>query len=97
MSTCISLHGEYSEHVLPGTKFSEFDCDRCYAFAEDAALAEVERLRAKVARVEALAEDGGETCLSESDYGPDAETFEAVRVEDIRAILAEPERDEERA
>lgn len=57
MSKCISMHGEYSEHDLPGTKFGEFDCNLCYAFDEDAAMAEVVRLRAKVARVEALADD----------------------------------------
>lgn len=96
MSTCISQHGEYSEHDLPGTKFSEFDCNRCFAFSEDAALAEVERLRSKVTRVEALADDLTAS-LDPSQALPQMRTRDFLRkVESaIRAALAEPERDEE--
>lgn len=48
MSTCISRHGEYSDHE-PGDW-----CPRCGAFNEDAIVAERDRLRAAVERVRAL-------------------------------------------
>lgn len=85
MSTCISQHGEYSEHDLPGTKFSEFDCNLCYAFVEDAALAEIERLRAKVVRVEALASTWEGWAARRSTTRVDAFRDAA---EDLRAALA---------
>jgi len=46
VSACISWHGEYGEHEH-GTAdvHEEFICSRCGAFDEDAALAEIERLR----------------------------------------------------
>ena len=47
MSTCISREGEYSEHEL--AEKPEFMCSRCFAFDEDAAVAEVARLRALLA------------------------------------------------
>ena len=49
MSTCISWHGEYSEHEHgPGGIEDEFTCARCGVFDELAALAEIERLRCEV-------------------------------------------------
>ncbi len=56
MSTCISRHGEYSDHALAaeGNAVERFVCERCFAIAEDdlftsydALLAEVEKLRAE--------------------------------------------------
>lgn len=43
--------------------------------------------RERIARAEELVREGGETCLSEADYGPDAPTFVAVRVEDLKEAL----------
>ena len=48
MSTCISRHGEYSNHIPDG----RFGCTRCGVFDEYAVLAEVDALRAE--RDEAL-------------------------------------------
>lgn len=47
MSTCISMSGEYSDHELTN-EAEPFLCQRCFAFAEDAATAEVRRLRGYV-------------------------------------------------
>lgn len=44
MSKCISRHGEYSEHEFGGDA-PEFTCNLCSVFDEDAALAEVAKLR----------------------------------------------------
>lgn len=44
MSRCISLHGEYSDHEFTPEQ-GEFICARCDVLDEDAALAEIERLR----------------------------------------------------
>jgi hypothetical protein len=44
MSACISSEGEYSDHEI-SAEF-EFVCNRCFSFDEDAAVAEVRRLRA---------------------------------------------------
>ena len=48
MSKCISSHGEYSEHE-PGPH--PFVCAWCGVFDEDAAVAEVERLRTEMAEL----------------------------------------------
>ena len=53
MSKCISREGEYSEHEL--AEKPEFVCARCYVFDDDAAVAEVARLRAALASREAEA------------------------------------------
>ncbi len=50
MSTCISREGEYSDHqplTDPHSVGDEFTCGRCFAFREDAAVAEIERQRAR--------------------------------------------------
>lgn len=46
MSKCISSHGEYSEHE---PSVVTFVCARCWVFDEDAALAEIGRLRTELA------------------------------------------------
>ena len=48
MSKCISRHGEYSEHTFGGDEVPEFTCSYCWVFDEDAALAEIARLRAAI-------------------------------------------------
>ena len=48
MSSCISSHGEYSEHEITTTLFT---CDRCGVFDEAAAMAEIDRLNATIQRV----------------------------------------------
>lgn len=53
MSACISGRGEYSDH---STEEGQFICDLCGVFNEDGALAEIERLRETVARIQALGE-----------------------------------------
>lgn len=53
MSKCISINGEYSEHE-PSNQ--EFVCGRCFAFDEDAVVAEVDSLRQKLAERDALIE-----------------------------------------
>lgn len=45
MSACISSHGEYSEHTVTSTPFT---CDWCGVFEQDAAVAEIRRLKADV-------------------------------------------------
>lgn len=52
MSKCISRHGEYSEHTV-GEGDSEFTCQWCWSFDEDAALAVIKDLRAALAAVSA--------------------------------------------
>ena len=47
MSSCISSHGEYSEHEITTTLFT---CDRCGVFDEAAAMAEIDRLNDLVTR-----------------------------------------------
>lgn len=61
MSACISRHGEYGGHEPPSFGDDPFCCHRCGVFDEERVLqllgdaeTEVERLRAKVTRVEAL-------------------------------------------
>jgi len=44
MSKCISSEGEYSEHDRANDE-PEFVCGRCLVFDEDAAIAEIQRLR----------------------------------------------------
>jgi len=53
MSKCISINGEYSEHE-PSNQ--EFVCGRCFAFDEDAVMAEVDSLRYQLAGREAVIE-----------------------------------------
>ena len=53
MSSCISSHGEYSEHEITTTLFT---CDRCGVFDEAAAMAEIDRLNAIIQRVRELHE-----------------------------------------
>ena len=48
MSSCISSHGEYSEHEITTTTFT---CDRCGVFDEAAAMDEIDRLNATIQRV----------------------------------------------
>jgi endogenous inhibitor of DNA gyrase (YacG/DUF329 family) len=45
MSKCISIRGEYSEHVLTDEK-DPYCCQRCWVVDDDAMYAEIERLRA---------------------------------------------------
>ena len=47
MSSCISSHGEYSEHEITTTLFT---CDMCGVFDEAAAMAEIDRLNDLVTR-----------------------------------------------
>ena len=47
MSSCISSHGEYSEHEITTTPFT---CDQCGVFDEAAAMAEIDRLNDLVTR-----------------------------------------------
>lgn len=55
MSVCISHEGEFGEH-LATDEAEPFTCQRCFAFDEDAATAEIARLRAALGRVTALAD-----------------------------------------
>lgn len=48
MSTCISRHGEFSEHVL-GRDADRFTCQWCFVFDEDAALQRIAELEAALA------------------------------------------------
>lgn len=54
MSKCISREGEYSEHETD----ARFACQRCFAFDEDAALAEIDHLRQIIGRCEAKLDRG---------------------------------------
>lgn len=70
MSTCISHHGEYSEH----TPDEDHTCTRCYVLDEDALIADRDRWKAcaenaeaTIARVEALA---ASWTWPRSDHGP---------------------------
>ena len=57
IAKCITPDGEsYADHYLPTGAGPEdaFICQRCFAFDEDAAVDEIERLRAMEARVLAL-------------------------------------------
>ena len=54
MSSCISSHGEYSEHEITTTLFT---CDRCGVFDEAAAMAEIDRLNATIQRVRDIVND----------------------------------------
>ena len=47
MSSCISSHGEYSEHEIT----TMFTCDLCGVFDEAAAMDEIDRLNATIQRV----------------------------------------------
>lgn len=48
MSTCISRAGEYSDHELTNAD-DPFACQRCFAFAEAAAVERIKALEAKLA------------------------------------------------
>jgi hypothetical protein len=50
MSTCISRQGEYGRHITD----ERFCCTRCFAFDEDAALAEIDMLRKFAADIKAI-------------------------------------------
>ena len=52
MSTCISEHGEYSDHTLDDS----YVCSRCHVLDEDAAIEELKRLRQERAEFDAWAE-----------------------------------------
>ena len=54
MSSCISSHGEYSEHEITTTPFT---CDWCGVFDEAAAMAEIDRLNATIQRVRDIVND----------------------------------------
>lgn len=49
MSACISQYGEFSEHTYNDA--SPYVCGCCWTFDEDGALAEIERLRLRLAAV----------------------------------------------
>lgn len=99
MSTCISMHGEYGEHDLPGTTFGEFVCNRCHAFDEDVAMAEVVRLRAKVARVEEMINEWEAAAVLIEAAEPHSAAWFRFAAKGARLALddpddARPERDE---
>ena len=59
MSRCVSMHGEYSDHILDG----DYICTRCNVLDEDALIDERDKLRgalaerdATIARVKGLCE-----------------------------------------
>jgi hypothetical protein len=91
MSKCISSEGEYSEHEL-GTDEPEFVCARCFVFNEDAAVAEIARLRAVLASREAESEweyafrdDGGHVWpfgMRDEEEGTTLAEIEEIRRED---------------
>lgn len=56
MSTCISRHGEYGEHV-PGEGSERFVCQRCFVFDEDGCLAALDTAEAALGKVRALVEE----------------------------------------
>lgn len=89
MSTCISQHGEYSEHEPS----DDWSCNLCGAFDEPGVLDALKKAEAKVARGEALAAmwEGWAALRST----PRVDAFRDA-AEALRAALAEPERDEER-
>ena len=70
MSSCISSHGEYSEHEITTAPFT---CDWCGVFDEAAAMAEIDRLNAIIQRVRELHEPFtyglAEFCTECSSYG----------------------------
>ena len=51
MSMCISHQGEYGAHVLGKSPASQFTCQRCFAFDEDAAIARVVTVEAKLTAI----------------------------------------------
>ena len=54
VSTCISSHGEYSDHTFPDSPDAErFVCTRRFVFDEDAAMEALDRAEAKLAASEA--------------------------------------------
>ena len=53
MSSCISSHGEYSEHEIT----TMFTCDLCGVFDEAAAMDEIDRLNATIQRVRDIVND----------------------------------------
>lgn len=90
MSTCISQHGEYSEHE-PNDDWS---CNLCGAFDEPGVLDALKKAKAKVARVEARLDEEG-PCLDRYLGAATCDHPGCVLERDIRAVLAELERDEE--
>lgn len=56
MSSCISSHGEYSDHQSD----AGYCCQRCFAFDEDAALARIRELEAEVAGIKRRDDEVGE-------------------------------------
>ena len=54
MSSCISSHGEYSEHEITTTLFT---CDRCGSEDTEAMRHEIDRLNATIQRVRDIVND----------------------------------------
>ena len=84
MSTCISRAGEYSDHE---TTEGNYICDRCGLLDEDGIFAELDRLRATVARVDALVEQwDGATEANEDAYPVQARVMQ-INIAELRAAL----------
>ena len=83
MSTCISRAGEFSAHE---TTEGNYICDLCGVLDEDGLFAERDALRAKVARVEALADRWGQEGV---ERGPDDTVYTAGVAAMIRAALSD--------
>ena len=69
MSTCISRHGEYGDHVLV---LDPFECDRCGVFDHDAARARIEQAEADAEHFKALSRDARETAAEAIDERDEA-------------------------
>lgn len=81
MSACISSRGEFGSHNIP---VDESFCEDCGYLDEDAVIAERDALRAKVARVKALCDDGD---AAVELRGPGLLTPVRTLVRDLRAAL----------
>lgn len=88
MSKCVSAQGEYSEHEL-GSGDMEFVCTLCYVLDEEVIKAELDRLRAQVAAVEALT--GGPFSDGYRPYAMEVngEVVLGVGLDDLRTALGE--------
>lgn len=73
MSACISRHGEFSNHEFSAEGADPFTCQRCWVFAESAALDALMAAEARADRLQAtldaLAEKAPEERLLEAIFG----------------------------
>lgn len=91
MSTCISHNGEFSEHVYQIGGGAAFLCKRCWAFDDDAAMEEIDRLEGDLAIAVHEATEA-RAALAERDREAEAS---AARWRALVAAPVQPERDEE--